>query len=248
MSKHKASGIVLIIGRDSSIGELFSQFGKISSNIGRLFHNSTTKDIKLVVFTGGEDVHPKFYNGTNCGISMTNIRRDLFEKYIFNRCADNNIKITGICRGFQFINVMAGGFMYQHIEGHAGRSHNITYPSLGISYKATSTHHQLVGLPNSALPIAWSTPSLSGRYINMHGKPCEGPPKEIEAAVFPEFNSMGVQFHPEFVGKLDFSRIHYLSMMEKFLSEDVSDFTKKYAIRGEANGKKDRERKANSRN
>ena len=244
MFKHKFSDVILIIGKDSGIEGLFRQFAKTSLNIGRLFSDSTIKSIKLVVFTGGEDVHPKLYNGTDCGISMTNIRRDLFERYIFNRCIDNNIKTTGICRGFQFLNVMAGGFMYQHIEGHAGQSHSITYPNLGISYKATSTHHQLVGLPDSALPIAWSTINLSKQYIGMYGKLCEGPSKEIEAAIFPKFNSMGVQFHPEFVGKLDFSRIHYLNMIEKFLSKDINDFIEEYAIRREANDKKARKREA----
>jgi putative glutamine amidotransferase len=69
------------------------------------------------LFTGGHDVHPKFYGQERadyCGeICET---RDQMEAYIFREAVLNKNKpALGICRGIQLINVMLGGSLYQDI-------------------------------------------------------------------------------------------------------------------------------------
>jgi len=69
------------------------------------------------LFTGGHDVHPKFYGQEKadyCGeICET---RDLMEAYIFREAVLNQNKpALGICRGIQLINVLLGGSLYQDI-------------------------------------------------------------------------------------------------------------------------------------
>jgi len=79
------------------------------------------------LFTGGPDVHPKFYGQEKadyCGeICET---RDQMEAYIFREAVLNQNKpALGICRGIQLINVMLGGSLYQDIptELHSTINH-----------------------------------------------------------------------------------------------------------------------------
>jgi hypothetical protein len=144
--------IVVVLG--SYVYRLpFRQLGYTLVNSSRpLFEDP--KNVAFTVFTGGEDVHPTLYRGPNIGMSQTNLARDTYEKGIFNQCRQYNIKMIGICRGFQFLNVMDGGQMYQHLDNHAmwGR-HPAYFPSTGEVLNVSSTHHQLVKLPAGSIPL-----------------------------------------------------------------------------------------------
>jgi len=78
--------------------------------------NQNFEDIKkcnAVVFTGGEDVHPRFYNKLEyvsyCHQSDVNEKRDEFELKLMEYANQNKLAILGICRGLQLYNVFAGG-------------------------------------------------------------------------------------------------------------------------------------------
>jgi len=189
------------------------------------------KEVSLVMFTGGEDVHPDFYGGSDSPFCGTNRRRDVAECKIFDFCKKHNIKMTGICRGIQFLNVMAGGFMYQHINGHAGESHDAYFPYDKKVLKVSSTHHQLVGLPSGSIPVAWSSPARSKIYIGPYGRRVNPPQYEMEAAIFPNVNAMGVQYHPEMLRKDDPCRIHYSEMISDFVLMEMKEFINKYGRR-----------------
>lgn len=190
------------------------------------------KEVSLVMFTGGEDVHPSLYGGVDrFNLCATNIKRDEFEKKVFGFCKQRNIKMTGICRGIQFLNVMAGGEMYQHIRGHVDRPHDAYFPYDDNVRKVTSTHHQLVSLPGGSIPIAWSHPSRSDIYMGPNGGRMKPPRHEIEAAIFPNVNAMGVQYHPEMLMKNDPCRIHYGEMILDFVKMEMGEFITKYGRR-----------------
>ena len=206
-------------------------------------------DILGVVFTGGEDVDPSLYNGKKHKLSMTSLKRDIYEKSIFQFCKDSNIKMMAICRGLQFLNVMAGGRMFQHVNGHAGTNHLIFYPALRKQFLVNSLHHQMVDLSADGIPIAWSDPNRVSMAIDYNGYMSGLPRREIEAAVFPKDNSFGVQFHPELMEgdprRLDrysadankqfnyeSGRSLYISMVEDFLTTRIERFTEKYGCAG----------------
>lgn len=189
--------------------------------------------VKLVVFIGGEDVHPSLYGGNcSCKFSYTDYDRDRREQTIFKYCRKHNIKMTGICRGFQFLNVMCGGFMYQHISNHGiGGTHEAKFLKDGEVLGVTSTHHQLVGPSDKAIPIAWSYPSRSDVYIGPQGNLLtddEKPTMEVEAAIFPQHNTMGVQYHPEMMRSESHCRIHYEKMISDFLDMRMEKFVEIY--------------------
>lgn len=223
---------IVIIGRDIHCEQLFKQIGSITENLTDLF--AAPEKIALVLFTGGEDIHPYFYNGDDPRrICMTSFKRDIREKKISDYCRMYKVKMTGICRGFQFLNVMAGGFMYQHIDNHGiAGEHGVYMGHIDASMQVTSTHHQLVGLKENAHIMAWSEPSRATMYVGPYGRlEKAAPEKETEAAIFPKINAMGVQYHPEFMKPNALARLHYLTMVEDFIKMDIHDFTKRYSGR-----------------
>jgi gamma-glutamyl-gamma-aminobutyrate hydrolase PuuD len=209
--------MIVVIG-NLHYGTPLRHLDSITSNVRYLMANP--KDVSLVVFTGGEDVHPSFYNGVDKNISFTNIDRDVYEKKIFNFCAQHDIKRLGICRGSQFLNVMCGGYMFQHIENHVS-SHKAYFSYDNTTREVTSTHHQLIGLPPNAIPLAWATPKRSDIYIGPDGEETDPPEYEIESALYPEFNSFGVQFHPEMMRNDTAGRIIFEKMAESFIKDSL---------------------------
>src|SRR3546814_10813812 len=90
----------------------------------------------LVQFTGGADVTPALYGekNTNSGNSPA---RDIEEAGYFAIARRMHKPMAGSCRGGQFLNVMCGGSMLQHVEGHAIHG----TPKLDKSdIQVTSTH------------------------------------------------------------------------------------------------------------
>lgn len=109
----------------------------------------SVKEADLVLFKGGEDVHPSFYNEEMHPLTHSNIQRDRYEKKIYEECVSLGKKMLGVCRGSQFLSVMNGGKLHQHIIGHG-----VTHPCYTIDKdgeegeisQITSSHHQCLDL------------------------------------------------------------------------------------------------------
>lgn len=126
-----------------------------------------TNKIQGIIFTGGEDISPLFYNEdpikeVQCIIE----ERDRFELELFKEAYKKQIPILGICRGLQLINVALGGNLYQDLNtqipnsyGHAPKQtpRSNLYHSVKIEkdsklfdifesedLKVNSFHHQSV--------------------------------------------------------------------------------------------------------
>ena len=179
-----------------SYGLPVETFGKLTDDVIDFMENPS--EFRLVMFTGGADVSPELYNHTSPrGECFCNKVRDMREIAIFKHALKNGIKMTGICRGFQFLNVMAGGYMIHHLNGHSGASHDMC-TSRGEKLHVNSLHHQMAVIPKNAYLIGWSDERQSGIYIGDGDKPETTMPEyEVEAAIFPEINAAGVQYHPE---------------------------------------------------
>lgn len=104
---------------------------------------SRIEDATHIIFTGGEDVDPSFYNEKKNIKTFSNVKRDLTEQKIFNKISPSQI-VIGICRGSQFLCVMNGGKLIQDVEGHAlYGTHPIVDLATNDVYEITSTHHQM---------------------------------------------------------------------------------------------------------
>lgn len=161
--------------------------------------------IDLILFTGGEDVTPDYYNQMPGKYTSYNSERDSVESKMFRRFPTKLPKL-GICRGAQFLTVMSGGSLIQHVENHGiGGTHSITFDFMheGYSMPMTSTHHQMMYPFNmdtkSYILCAHSTNHLSPKYWNGANKNIEIGKNFLEPEIvfYPQTNSLAIQGHPE---------------------------------------------------
>ncbi len=70
-----------------------------------------------VVFTGGQDVNPSYYNEKpKPELGNVSDKRDRFEWNFLDFVLESKIPVLFICRGLQIINVKMGGSLYQDIK------------------------------------------------------------------------------------------------------------------------------------
>lgn len=153
----------------------------------------------LVCFTGGEDVSPEYYGAVKHPYTHSNAQRDYREALIFDDCVRLNIPICGICRGGQFLNVMNGGEMYQHVEGHT-QDHLITDVLSLQTLLVSSTHHQMMKPSKKALIVATSHLYRSREWYDGDEPRDDISDLDIEVVWYEKTRSLCFQPHPEFDG------------------------------------------------
>jgi anthranilate/para-aminobenzoate synthase component II len=209
--------------------------GNITSDFGEFFRN--LEQFKLVLFTGGEDVCPREYGDTSPkGLCGCNPRRDYMEKEVFKAAVAHNMKITGICRGAQFANVMSGGKMMHHITGHGVYHGFVPLNDQDNPIEVSSTHHQMIIPPEDGFIIGWSEHRRSNVYVGAHDKRLKEdrwPAVETEAVLIPRTHFAGVQYHPEYMQDHTDGYQWYWNMVLDLLTLDIADFTKKYVTGAE---------------
>lgn len=73
-----------------------------------------------LLMTGGADIDPARYGEANDGSRDFEPGRDQLEADAWVAAERRGIPVLGLCRGFQAMNVFAGGKLVQHVDGHAG--------------------------------------------------------------------------------------------------------------------------------
>lgn len=186
---NKKERLVYVVGGDLGYANWLPEF----KTTNRL------EDADLVMFTGGEDVHPSLYNEPVGKRTYSNLTRDNKEKDIYEKAKDLGIKMIGICRGSQFLCVMQGGKLVQHQE-NPSYIHKIKLDD-GSEMHITSTHHQAAypyNLNSWGYRIIGYTENIS--KIHLDGKEKElNPSKECEIVYYRNFpKCLGIQGHPEY--------------------------------------------------
>lgn len=170
---------------------------------------SDVKDAEIVLFTGGEDVSPSLYGDVMGEYTHANPLRDAREVSIFEKALELQKPMLGICRGSQFLCVMAGGKLVQHME-HRHNQHYVYLhrQSLDDKYSfpeqimMTSSHHQLAfpyNLHHSQYRIIGT--SQESRF-HLNGKGVEifkNGEAEPEIIYYRNINALGIQGHPEWM-------------------------------------------------
>lgn len=155
----------------------------------------------VILFRGGEDIHPSLYNEKRVPESMAPFeisRRDQFEKNIFAYAKQAGIPMLGICRGAQMLCALSGGKLVQHVTGHS-RTHPII-TNEGKTLEATSTHHQMLYPWDTKYKLlAWAIPALSKEYKLNPEVSLSRVLAEPEVVFFPETKALAIQGHPEYL-------------------------------------------------
>lgn len=158
--------------------------------------------LDLLVFTGGADISPHMYGHPQHDFTHADVRRDRIEKLVFGLAVANKIPMVGICRGGQFLHVMNGGVMYQHIYNneHLGE-HNASVVGQSRLWTVSSTHHQMmkpgdkgevVLADHRVVTVADYSPQLRVFFREEV--------RGTEGIFYPETNCLCFQPHPEFGG------------------------------------------------
>ncbi|MEU8702443.1 gamma-glutamyl-gamma-aminobutyrate hydrolase family protein [Streptomyces sp. NPDC048680] len=82
---------------------------------------SVVARLDAVVVAGGPDVDPERYGaGRDPRTGPPAPERDAWESALIGAALESGTPLLGICRGMQLLNVVLGGTLTQHLDGHAG--------------------------------------------------------------------------------------------------------------------------------
>lgn len=112
------------------------------------------------VLTGGVDIDPSFYEGSNDYKNKPGIfqpERDRFESKIYRYSQLKNLPVLGICRGMQLVNVMQGGKLIQDLDT-GNKKHN--------KEENTDNEHRIITQEDTLLFEV--TGNLSGHVNSAH--------------------------------------------------------------------------------
>ena len=154
--------------------------------------------IQGLLLTGGEDIDPVYCNQSSRGATPDR-ERDAFEIPLIKSALERDMPIFGICRGLEAINVVMGGALVRHVQGHRSSDkvesmfHDVYIApgsrlgailSGGPILRVNSRHHQGVNQAKKASGLMASAYVLEGDLI-----------EAIEAPGYTWV--IGVQWHPE---------------------------------------------------
>ncbi len=188
---------------------------------------SLTEDMKaadLVMFTGGEDVSPILYNQEKHPRTWASKYRDAEEVAEYKKAAELGKPMIGICRGAQFLTVMAGGKLIQDVTNHAiGGRHLMTLAD-DRTFPINSLHHQMCDPTGTEHEmIGWATHNQSSHYEGPNGDDVtpyhlyDDVVVEPEIFFYPKIKALGVQYHPEMLPEADAAVLIVLELVhDKF--------------------------------
>ncbi len=164
------------------------------------------EDANIVMFTGGEDVNPKYYGEKQGTYTYINDERDREEIEVFTKAIEQNKKIIGICRGAQLSCVMAGGKLIQDCLGHNNNKHDVSCTwakNSNYTLSIPGDHHQMMYPFNLDTEeyriVGYNKTPYSLEYLNGEDEFIKVPKyfREPEIVVFPKINALAIQGHPE---------------------------------------------------
>jgi putative glutamine amidotransferase len=147
-----------------------------------------------LLLTGGTDVNSKLYRQEPHEESdKPDDERDAMEKRLLESALERDLPVLAICRGMQLFNVVHGGTIAQHVEGHVQRgvdeAHSIRVEdgtrlaqAIGPGTQVVnSRHHQIV--------------DQAGNHLRVSARSQEGYPEGLERE--DKKFAVAVQWHPE---------------------------------------------------
>lgn len=160
---------------------------------------SVIREGDAMFFDGGTDVDPRLYGEEpHIMTGKPDTTRDERERHAFKRAQAAGASCLGVCRGAQFLTVMSGGKLVQHVTGH-GHGHTIQLDD-GVIILTESSHHQVMWpFEINHVMIGWADNKYSKHEISdEYGK-------EFVGGQYPEIiyckdtRSLCIQGHTEWV-------------------------------------------------
>ena len=178
----------------------------------------------VVMFTGGHDVHPSFYGEPLGRYTSTWKARDISEAHAANYAIKHGLPMLGICRGAQFLTVMAGGKLIQDVTNHGG-THEIVLTDgyerrAGEPLYISSTHHQMMNpyvLDNKDYKVIAYARHRSKHYLDGWNREIPHCGTEPEIVWYPKIRALCIQGHPEIMNQQSEGVAFCQSLVKEYL-------------------------------
>jgi putative glutamine amidotransferase len=137
-----------------------------------------------LLLSGGADLDPALYGQAIDGARGIEPDRDALERAAWDAAEARAVPVLGICRGFQAMNVFAGGRLRQHVDGHAG-------PAWGQGEALT---HPLRAIPGTRMTRILYPANVGGGVLTVNSYHHQG---VLRPDLAPRFAAAGVSPSPD---------------------------------------------------
>lgn len=196
------------------------------------------EDAKIVVFPGGADVSPALYDFSSHPSTYCSGYADERDIKAYDKMNKDQLAV-GICRGAQFLTVMNGGKLIQHVANHAiGTSHPIIENVNSSStprktIETTSLHHQMMypfninkelyrvlyfSQKRSRVYEGWDLP-LKGEPLHTEFYDALGEPEVVYYELPNVPKCLAIQGHPEMMDNRTAMVIEMNNIIDKILNK-----------------------------
>jgi GMP synthase-like glutamine amidotransferase len=224
MNKKKEINILVDEGFSNQYLDFLNSNYKVKKTITfeEALKKMPNENIDLIVYTGGEDVDPRYYGEKIGKNTRINSKRDEIGNNIFHYFPF--APKLGICKGAQTLCAFNGGKVIQHVTGHLGSHlcHTNIYGDFS-DFEISSTHHQMMypfKLNKEQYELlAWSKKYMSDTYLNGENEEIELVSNFLEPEIvyFNRYKSLCIQGHPEFNDTSEKTRKIIYNLMDKYL-------------------------------
>ena len=190
--------------------ESYFQFVKKSGGIPVLIGTVTKEEADALallldglIITGGEDIDPAYYHKENTYSECTDKDIDESDVNLYHAFLTQNKPILGICRGFQVINVIEKGTLYQDLQKENSNTHEHNQKKLNPPLGIHDTAHECTFLEKTRLYEIFGKKHPVNTY---HHQAIETLGEGLIASAysddglieaFEKENVIAVQWHPE---------------------------------------------------
>lgn len=149
-----------------------------------------------MLLSGGADVGPERYgHESETDLYPPEVERDDLELALLQEAAETELPVLGICRGFQLINVHAGGTLHQHVPEHAGFETATDHLLHEVAFEPESALGAMYGVERMGVnSLHHQTVDAVGDGLRVTARADDGTPEGLEHTSLP---FLSIQWHPE---------------------------------------------------
>lgn len=181
---------------------------------------ATVEEADVIQFVGGADVDPMLYGEDTHPKTSCNLVTDRNSQYLYRYAIIRTVPCIGVCRGAQFLNVMNGGKLYQHVNNHAiYGTHSMFEDWTKREIQVSSTHHQMMIPAEEGQVIAWADESSCRESVGPDGSivKYKGTDRDVEVVFYEEAKDLCFQPHPEMLTTEHECQEYFFELLERLL-------------------------------
>ncbi|HUF98268.1 MAG TPA: gamma-glutamyl-gamma-aminobutyrate hydrolase family protein, partial [Ilumatobacter sp.] len=162
--------------------------------------NDAIAAIDGLLISGGADIDPARYGADRAPETDVEPARDAFEFGLLDAAHAAGRPVLAVCRGFQVVNVHAGGTLRQHVPEHALWDRDPTVAVDTIAIVPNTLAHDLYGGSRQVNSLHHQTVDAVGPGLVVAGRSVDGTVELLEDS---DRHVLALQWHPEMMRLAD---------------------------------------------